>query len=54
MGLTCKSSSHCNSRFEVKTKSSGGSRALKEPAIGDIELSDIKLDISDIEEEITP
>ena len=46
--------SHCNSRFEVKTKSSGGSGALKEPAIGGIELSDSKLDISDIEEEITP
>ena len=40
--------SHCNSRFEVKTKSSGGSGALKEPAIGGIELSDSKLDISDI------
>ena len=46
--------SNCNSRFEAKAESSGGSGALKEPVIEGIKLSDLKLDISDIEEDFAP
>ena len=46
--------SHCNSRFEARLNQVVATVLLKEPVIEGIKLSDLKLDISDIEEDFAP